>query len=45
VDVQTPWVVALVAELILSVVMAVGMSWSHVQRWLSGQVDVDDVEE
>ena len=45
VDVQTPWVVALVVELILSVVMAVGMSWSHVQRRLSGQVDVDDVDE
>jgi hypothetical protein len=43
-DVGTPWVVALVAEIILSIVMAVGMSWSHVQRRLSGQIDVDEIE-
>ncbi|MBI1182207.1 MAG: hypothetical protein GC201_16825 [Alphaproteobacteria bacterium] len=42
VDVEAPSAIALLVELILSVVMAVGMSWSHVQRRLSGQVDVDD---
>jgi hypothetical protein len=26
-------------------VMAIGMSWSHVRRVMSGQVDVDDVDE
>lgn len=43
-DVGTPWVVAFVVEIILSIVMAVGMSWSHVQRRLSGQIDVDEIE-
>jgi hypothetical protein len=28
----------------LAVVLAVGMSWSLVQRRLTGQVDVDDVD-
>ena len=43
-DVDTPWVLALMVQSVLSIVMAVGMSWSHVQRRLSGQVDVDDME-
>lgn len=30
---------------ILSAVLAVGMCWSHVRRQLSGQSDVDDIEE
>lgn len=29
----------------LSVVLGVGLSWSHVRRQLSGQADVDDVED
>ncbi len=28
----------------LALLLAVGMSWSHVRRRISGQVDVDDVE-
>lgn len=28
----------------ISLLLAVGMSWSHVSRRLSGQVDTDDVE-
>jgi len=30
--------------LIASLVLATGMSWSHVRKRLTGQVDVDDVE-
>jgi hypothetical protein len=30
--------------LIISFVLATGMSWSHVRKRLTGQVDVDDVE-
>lgn len=30
---------------ILSAVMAIGISWSHVRRRLSGQIDADDVDE
>ena len=35
------WVVLLV----LSFILATGMSWSHIRRRLTGQVDVDDVED
>lgn len=33
-----------IAILCLSVVLGVGLSWSHIRRRLSGQVDVDDVD-
>ncbi len=29
----------------LATVLGIGLSWSHVRRYLSGQSDVDDVEE
>lgn len=35
------WVVLVIVTLLL----AVGMSWSHIRRRLSGQVDVDDLED
>lgn len=31
-------------ELVVSLILALGMSWSHIRRRLSGQVDTDDVE-
>ncbi|MEO0402098.1 MAG: DUF6524 family protein [Pseudomonadota bacterium] len=31
--------------LALSVVLGIGLSWSHVRRYLSGQSDMDDVDE
>lgn len=30
---------------LLAAVLAVGMSWSHIRRRLSGQADMDDVDE
>jgi len=36
---------AYILEVILSVVMAIGVSWSHVRRRLTGQFDVDDTDE
>ena len=30
---------------VIATVMAIGMSWSHVRRRLSGQVDTDDLED
>jgi hypothetical protein len=30
--------------IVLSLILAVGMSWSHVRRRLSGQFDVDDTD-
>ncbi len=35
------WVVLL----ILSLVLAIGISWAHIRRKLTGQVSVDDVED
>jgi hypothetical protein len=37
--------VAYVVEILLAVILAVGMSWSHIRRRLSGQMDMDDVDE
>ena len=31
--------------IMVAMVMAIGMSWSHIRRRLSGQLDVDDVDE
>jgi hypothetical protein len=31
--------------LLVSLILAVGMSWSHIRRRLTGQFDVDDVED
>ena len=37
--------VAWTALLSLAALLAVGMSWSHIRRRLSGQLDVDDIAE
>lgn len=37
--------VSYLSMFIVSAVMAIGISWSHVRRRLSGQVDADDVDE
>lgn len=34
-----------IALISLSALLAIGMSWSHIRRRLSGQVDMDDVSE
>jgi len=31
--------------ILIATVMAIGMSWSHIRRRLSGQYDMDDVDE
>jgi len=36
---------AWVALVLLSLILAVGISWSHVRRRLTGQVDVDDTDD
>ncbi|HEY7774632.1 MAG TPA: DUF6524 family protein [Marinagarivorans sp.] len=36
---------AWIALVIISVSLGIGMSWSHIRRRLSGQVDMDDVDE
>ncbi len=37
--------VSYIVMFILSAVLAVGISWSHVRRRLTGQLDMDDVED
>ncbi len=32
-------------KVLFATVMAVGLSWSHIRRRVSGQVDADDVDE
>ena len=31
--------------LLLATILALGMSWSHIRRRLTGQFDVDDMED
>jgi hypothetical protein len=37
-------VISYILLILLSGILAVGMSWSHIRRRISGQADVDDVE-
>lgn len=37
--------IAYLIEIIAAAILAVGMSWSHIRRRLSGQADVDDLED
>ena len=34
-----------VGLVIISLLLAIGMSWSHIRRRLTGQVDIDDVDD
>ena len=38
-------VVAYVAGILIAVILAIGMSWSHIRRRMAGQMDMDDVDE
>ncbi len=42
---DSPTVFTWVILSMLSAIMATGMSWSHIRRRMSGQLDVDGVEE
>ena len=43
-SVENPTIFTYVALVALSAVMATGISWSHIRRKMTGQLDVDDVE-
>ncbi|PUB13673.1 DUF6524 family protein [Yoonia sediminilitoris] len=45
IDLNDPTINTWIAIVTLSVVLAVGLSWSIVRRKLSGQADMDDVDE
>jgi len=34
-----------IALVVVATILALGMSWSHIRRQMSGQADVDDVDE
>lgn len=36
--------VTYISQVILCLILATGMSWSHVRRRMSGQIDADDVD-
>jgi len=42
---KNPTVFTWVILTMLAAIMATGMSWSHIRRRMSGQLDVDDVDE
>ena len=37
-------VIAYIVEVVLAAVLSIGVSWSHVRRRISGQVDMDEIE-
>lgn len=37
-------VITTIIEMVLCLVLATGMSWSHIRRRMSGQIDADDVD-
>jgi hypothetical protein len=43
--VENTTVLTYVVLTMLSAIMATGMSWSHIRRRISGQLDVDDVDD
>jgi hypothetical protein len=42
---DSPTAITWIALLVLAMILAVGLSWSHIRRRLTGQVAVDDVED
>lgn len=44
-DFDNPRITTWVGTFALSIVLAVGLSWSIIRRKLSGQVDIDDIDE
>jgi len=44
-DLDSPSEISWVVLIFLSLILAVGMSWSHIRRRLTGQFDVDDIED
>ena len=43
-EVESSTAIMWTAEVSLSALLAIGMSWSHIRRRLSGQVDVDEID-
>ncbi|MCB1733983.1 MAG: hypothetical protein KDI42_07995 [Gammaproteobacteria bacterium] len=44
-NLDNPSELAWIAVALVALVLAIGMSWSHLRRRMSGQIDADDVDE
>jgi len=44
-DADSPKIMTYVILVILATILAVGISWSHIRRRVTGQADIDDVDE
>jgi len=44
-DLNNTSAVAWLVEILLAVLLALGMCWSHFSRRISGQIDVDEIEQ
>ena len=44
ISLDNPTILQYAILVILAAIMAIGISWSHIRRRMSGQLDVDDVE-
>jgi hypothetical protein len=45
ISLEATGVITYLVLLLLSLILATGMSWSHIRRRLTGQFDVDDVDD
>jgi hypothetical protein len=43
-DTQSFRVVSYIVQIMIASVLSIGVSWSHIRRRISGQVDTDEVE-
>jgi len=44
-DLSDPTLASWVVLVVFATILAIGISWSHVRRRVSGQADVDDIDE
>jgi len=45
VSLETSKMMVYLIQVLVAVILAVGMSWSHIRRRMSGQADMDDVDD
>jgi len=44
-DLNKPTIVTWVLLFAIATILAIGISWSHIRRRVTGQADMDDVED
>jgi hypothetical protein len=45
ISVESTGVITWLTLIVISLILAVGLSWSHIRRRLTGQFDVDDMDD